>query len=91
MPNPTSNDQDAELAANVEKLRQRLAAKVAKIKAALVIWLKAHDNEDDSVCVTIGGGRKRRRQGPPESGGWVRRGQPPGSGAKFNSRRNPQR
>jgi hypothetical protein len=52
MSDPTSKDDDAALAANVEKLRQRMRAKVAEIKDALLKWLEPRDNAADDVCIT---------------------------------------
>jgi hypothetical protein len=52
MSDPTTKDDEAALAANVEKFRQRMAARVAEIKRAIMAWLKSRDNEADNVCIT---------------------------------------
>jgi hypothetical protein len=45
-------DDEADLAAKVEKFRERSAARVAEIKGALMKWLEPSDSEADSVCIT---------------------------------------
>jgi hypothetical protein len=52
MTDATDEDEKADLAANVEKLRARMAARKAEIKGALTKWLEPRDNISDSVCVT---------------------------------------
>ena len=49
-----ANDEDdkAALNAKVEKYRERMAAKVAEIKGALMNWLEPRDSVADSVCIT---------------------------------------
>ena len=49
-----ANDKDdkAALDAKVEKYRERMAAKVAEIKGALMNWLEPRDSVADSVCIT---------------------------------------
>jgi hypothetical protein len=45
-------DDEADLAAKVEKFCERSAARVAEIKGSLMTWLEPRDNVADSVCVT---------------------------------------
>jgi hypothetical protein len=45
-------DNDTVLDAKVEKYRERMAAKVAEIKDAILAWLNPRDSEVDSVCLT---------------------------------------
>lgn len=43
---------EAALASKVRDYRQRMKARVAVIKGALVQWLEPRDNVADSVCIT---------------------------------------
>jgi hypothetical protein len=52
MSDPTAKDDEAAFAASADKLRQRMTAKVAEIKGAIVTWLQPRDNEADGVCIT---------------------------------------
>jgi hypothetical protein len=47
-----SNGDDADLAANVDKLRRRMATKVTEIKGAVTACVEPLDNQADSVCIT---------------------------------------
>jgi hypothetical protein len=47
-----TKDDEAELAAKVEKYRERMAAEVAEIKDTLKRWIKPHDNPGTSVRIT---------------------------------------
>ncbi|HZZ25710.1 MAG TPA: hypothetical protein VFE60_25540 [Roseiarcus sp.] len=44
-------DDEADLAAKVEKFRERSAARVAEIKVALMAWLEPRADPADTVCV----------------------------------------
>jgi len=52
MTDTTDTDDEAALDAKVEKYRERMAARVAEIKGAIMAWLKPRDSEADSVCIT---------------------------------------
>jgi len=41
-----------DLDAKVKDYRERMKARVAAIKSALVVWLEPRDNVADSVCIT---------------------------------------
>jgi hypothetical protein len=49
MSDPTTNKNDE---AAVAAFRQRMAAKVAEIKGALLKWLEPRESEADGVCIT---------------------------------------
>jgi hypothetical protein len=48
----TDTTDEAALDAKVKKYRERMAARVAEIKGAIMAWLKPRDSLDDSVCIT---------------------------------------
>ena len=52
MSDPTTKDDEAASAANLEKFRERSAARVAEIKGAIMKWLGPRDSVADSVCIT---------------------------------------
>jgi len=52
MSDPTNDDDDAVLTAQVESYRRRTDDQVAAIKDALATWLEPRENEADSVCIT---------------------------------------
>ena len=48
----TDTTDKAALAAKAEKYRERMAARVAEIKGAIMAWLEPRDSVGDSVCIT---------------------------------------
>jgi hypothetical protein len=52
MSDPANKDDEAALAAKVEKFRQRANARVAEIKSAIIKWLEPRDSIADSVSIT---------------------------------------
>ncbi len=52
MNDTTDTDDEAALDAKVEKYRERMAARVAEIKDAIMAWLTPGDSEADNVCIT---------------------------------------
>jgi hypothetical protein len=52
MSDPTTEEDEAALAGKVDKYRERMAARVAEIKGALMKWLEPRDSEADSVSIT---------------------------------------
>jgi hypothetical protein len=52
MNDKTDTTDEAALDAKVKKYRERMAARTAEIKGAIMAWLKPRDSVDDSVCIT---------------------------------------
>ena len=50
--NTIDTDDEAALDAKVKKYRERMVARVAEIKGAIMAWLKPRDSVADSVCIT---------------------------------------